>query len=162
MKYLKFLFGLLACIGFTVFADEVSVKNFDGTSTEASYSGATITNVVPASTTTTANVGVGVDLRGWERFALEATYKCPTTGTSNVTVTLVRSTSNTTPDLATYETVRPMTWVFPLNGTTTQVVVTNLPRDMCSGITALKIYSVATGADAVTNLTVKVLRKRIK
>jgi hypothetical protein len=159
MKYLKFLFGLLAGIGLTAFGDEVSQKNFNGT-LDGNTGTIVITNFIPATTTQTAHLGEGVDLRGWDRFALTASYAGVAAGTSNITVTLVRSGRNTTPDLATYETVRPMTWVFPLNGTNTQVIVTNLPRDSVSGITALKLYSVGVGSDALTNLTVKITRKR--
>lgn len=158
-KLLKFTLGLVALLGFTAFADEVSQKDFNGV-TAGDTGGVAITNYIPATTTQTALVGNGIDVRGWDRLSLKATFSGVAAGTSNITVTLVRSTSNTTPDLATYETVRPMTWVFPLNGTNTQVIVTNLPRDSVSGITALKIYSVATGADALTNLTVKITRKR--
>lgn len=159
MNYLKYTLGLLALLGFTAFADEVSQKNFDGTQ-DGNTGTTVITNFIPATTTQTANLGEGVDVRGWDRLSLTATYKGVAAGTSNITVTLVRSTTHTTPNLATYETIRPMTWVFALNGTNTAVAVTNLPHDTISGITALKIYSVATGADALTNLTVKITRKR--
>lgn len=165
MKFLKKLcrgFALgLTLLTASVFADEVSQISFDGTvSPPATGTAVAITNYIPPTTTQTANLGNGIDLRNWATFSLKATYAGVAAGTSNITVTLVRSTSNTTPDLATYETVRPLTWVFPLNGTNTQVIVTNLPRDVTSGITALKIYSVGVGADALTNLTIKVTRKR--
>jgi hypothetical protein len=126
------------------------------------------TNAVPASTThTNASTTDVVDIQAWKGLAMEVTGKSTTAGTENVTVTLARSLSTargTTPGFlssaATVETIRPVSFVFALNGTTTVRAITNFPASVFDGVSGVKVYSVGTGTNALSELTIKFLRKR--
>lgn len=118
-----------------------------------------LTNVVPASSTESTLVGSPVDIREWDRVGLLLSFASPSAGTANTTLTFARSGSK---ELATavFETTPRFTWVVAANGTNTVVGFTNLPNDSLSGVSFLKLISVGTGTNIVTNLTVTVTRKR--
>lgn len=156
----KILFTLLAAVGLTVAAraaEEVSVVTLSS-----------FTNAVPAASTHTNPSSTDiVDLRGWRGLSMQITATGLTGSTSNVVVTLARSVDTvggTTPGFlastAVTETIRPSTFTFALNGTNVVRAITNFPATYLDGVSGLKVYSVATGSDAVSNLAIKFLRKR--
>lgn len=155
-KFIALILGLL-CLPAFARDEEVSAVTLSS-----------FTNAVPASTiytnTSTSDV---VDIQGWRNVSLQVSAACAAASTSNITVTLVRSqstargTAGFLSSAATVETVRPCTFVFPLNGTTTQIAITNLPATYLDGVSGLKVYSVQNAAgDAISGLTIKFLRKR--
>lgn len=109
-----------------------------------------VTNVLALSATQTANMGTYVDIRNWENVSLALTFYGAALGnglaTSNVVVTLARTTGNPTSSTALWETTPRFTWTVPVNGTNVVVGVTNLSRDWVNGTTGLKVISIQNGA----------------
>lgn len=110
-----------------------------------------VTNVLALSATQTANMGTYVDIRNWENVSLAFKFAgaalgdgltMPTGTSSNIVVTLARTTGNPTSSTALWETTPRFTWALAANGTNVVVGVTNLGRDWISGVTGIKVVSI--------------------
>lgn len=122
-----------------------------------------LTNAIPASTTESTHVGSGVDLREWDRVALQASFAGAAGTNATATFTFVRSATRLGPGDSgiVWETTPRFTWVVSgLTASGTVVGVTNLPLDLISGASAIKVHSIASGTNALTGLTLTVNRKR--
>ena len=123
-----------------------------------------LTNAIPASSTESTLVGSGVDLREWKSVALQASFAGAAGTNATATFTFVRSATRLGPGDSgiVWETTPRFTWTIAgLTSSGTIVGVTNLPIDLISGASAIKVYSVAAGTtNALTGLTLTVNRKR--
>lgn len=122
---------------------------------------AVLTNTVPTNTAESTNVGSPVDVKEWQRVALQVSFNSATAGTTNIAFVFVRSGSRDK-STAVYETTPTLTWNVPANGTNTVVAHTNLPLDTITGTSFIKLKSVTTasGGNSCSNLTVTIVRKR--
>lgn len=157
-KFLTSAFGALALALSAFAAEEVSPVSLTS-----------FTNAIPASTThTNSSTTDVVDLRGWRGLSMEVTATGSDVSTANVTVTLARSLSTAAgstagflSSAATVETLRPVAFVFALNGTNAVRAITNFPASVFDGVSGVKVYSVANGAtNSLSGLAIKFLRKR--
>jgi len=157
MKLLKYAIAF-ALVALTA-RGEVSVVNL---STTANGS---LTNVIPASTTTSTQMGNGANLSQWKTVALQASFASTATNAGNLVLTFARSGSQlgseTSPTQATYETTT-WTWTLANNGTNNVVGLTNLPATFIDGVSAIKLISAqnTASAGAVSNLSLLITRKR--
>ena len=157
MKLLKYAIAF-ALVALTA-RGEVSVVNL---STTANGS---LTNVIPASTTTSTQIGNGANLSQWKTVALQASFASTATNAGNLVLTFARSGSQlgseTSPTQATYETTT-WTWTLANNGTNNVVGLTNLPATFIDGVSAIKLISAqnTASAGAVSNLSLLITRKR--
>jgi len=121
-----------------------------------------LTNVIPANSTTTTQLGYGADLREWKDVGLQVSFKLTTTNVGNLVLSFVRSGSNANPQQSTYESSASLAWTIANNGTTNVVAFMNLTNTYYSSANALKLLSVNNSAAAgvITNLNVLVVRKR--
>lgn len=158
MKLLKYAIAF-AFVALTA-RGEVSVVNL---STTANGS---LTNVIPAATTASTQLGNGANLSQWKTVALQASFVLTTTNVGNLVLTFARSGSQlgseTSPTQATYETATTWTWTLANNGTTNVVGLTNLPATFIDGVSAIKLISAqnTASAGAVSNLNLLITRKR--
>lgn len=158
MKLLKYAIAF-ALVALTA-RGEVSVVNL---STTANGS---LTNVIPAATTASTQLGNGANLAQWKTVALQASFVLTTTNVGNLVLTFARSGSQlgseTSPTQATYETATTWTWTLANNGTTNVVGLTNLPATFIDGVSAIKLISAqnTASAGAVSNLSLLITRKR--
>lgn len=158
MKLLKYAIAF-AFVALTA-RGEVSVVNL---STTANGS---LTNVIPAATTASTQLGNGANLSQWKTVALQASFVLTTTNVGNLVLTFARSGSQlgseTSPTQATYETATTWTWTLANNGTTNVVGLTNLPATFIDGVSAIKLISAqnTASAGAVSNLSLLITRKR--
>ena len=158
MKLLKYAIAF-ALVALTA-RGEVSVVNL---STTANGS---LTNVIPAATTASTQLGNGANLSQWKTVALQASFVLTTTNVGNLVLTFARSGSQlgseTSPTQATYETATTWTWTLANNGTTNVVGLTNLPATFIDGVSAIKLISAqnTASAGAVSNLSLLITRKR--
>jgi len=159
MKRIISLVAALALSAPSVVA-EVSAINL---STSANGS---LTNVIPAASTTTTQLGNGANLSQFKTVALQASFVLTTTNVGNLVLTFARSGtqlgSDTSPLNATYENATTFTWTLANNGTTNVVGLTNLPATFIDGVSAIKLISAqnSASAGAVSNLNVLISRKR--
>lgn len=158
MKLIKYAIAF-ALVALTA-RGEVSVVNL---STTANGS---LTNVIPAATTASTQLGNGANLAQWKTVALQASFVLTTTNVGNLVLTFARSGSQlgseTSPTQATYETATTWTWTLANNGTTNVVGLTNLPATFIDGVSAIKLISAqnTASAGAVSNLSLLITRKR--
>lgn len=158
MKLLKYAIAF-ALVALTA-RGEVSVVNL---STTANGS---LTNVIPAATTASTQLGNGANLAQWKTVALQASFVLTTTNVGNLVLTFARSGSQlgseTSPTQATYETATTWTWTLANNGTNNVVGLTNLPATFIDGVSAIKLISAqnTASAGAVSNLSLLITRKR--
>ena len=124
---------------------------------------AVLTNAVPASSTESTNVGSGVDLREWKNVALQVSFAGAAGTNATATLTFVRTATRLGPadSGVVWETTPAFTWVVSAGTASGTVVgVTNLPNDSFSGLTGLKLKSIASGTNALSGITLTVNRKR--
>ena len=159
MKRILALVSALALSAYPVVA-EVSAINL---STSGNGS---LTNVIPAASTTSTQLGNGANLSQYKSVALQVSFALTTTNVGNLVLTFARSGSqlgsDSSPLNATYETATTFTWTLANNGTTNVVGLTNLPATFIDGVSAIKLVSAqnSASAGAITNLNVLISRKR--
>lgn len=159
MKRILALVSALALSAYPVVA-EVQTVNL------SSASNGSLTNVIPAASTTSSQMGNGVNISQYSGVALQVSFALTTTNAGNLVLTFARSASQLGPETpaanATYETASTFTWTIANTATTNVVSLTNLPATFISGVSAIKLVSAQNSASAgvITNLNVLISRKR--
>lgn len=118
-----------------------------------------VTNKLVASANTTANLGSGVKVDNQDQVGIQLTGQGSASGTGNIITYIARSVDGTN-----YETAPPIIWSIPANGTTAVVAYTNLNRDALGSAGYIKPFQMtnANGTADFTNITLKVIKKRLR
>ncbi len=125
-----------------------------------------LTNAIPAASTTSTQMGNGVNISQYSGVSLQVSFSLTTTNAGDLVLTFARSASQLGPETpaanATYETASKFTWTIANTSTNATVSLTNLPATFIGGVSAIKLVSAQNTASAgvVTNLNVLISRKR--
>lgn len=120
-----------------------------------------ITNSIAAAAATSVNLGTAQFVGKQDNIGLQYRGQGNAAGNSNIVLYLCRSMDGTA---ATTETVTPIIWQFPANGTTAIVYNTNLTRDVFGPFPyiALGVATNGNASAAMTNSSLHLIRKTIK